>query len=218
MATTSMPDYDKTDGTDDVKVKIICLGDSAVGKSNKPQQLSTYALTLFNYKTEHNKQSISVDFWDTAGQERFNNMHPSYYHQAHACIIVFDATRKVTYKNLPDWLKELREYRPEIPCLCAANKIDADPGVTKRAFGFAKKHNMPFYFVSASEGTNVVKLFKDAIKAAVAYKNNPTDFMDEIMNELENFELETDKNIGEKEEISDSGLDSPHSTDDKPNS
>ena len=37
----------------------------------------------------------------------------------------FDTTRKVTYKNLPNWLKELREYRPEIPCLCAANKIDS---------------------------------------------------------------------------------------------
>ncbi|KAK6168771.1 hypothetical protein SNE40_019953 [Patella caerulea] len=185
----------------------------------KPQQLSTYALTLFNYKTEVNKQSVSVDFWDTAGQERFNNMHPSYYHQAHACVIVFDATRKITYKNLPDWLKELREYRPEIPCLCAANKIDADPNVTKRSFGFAKKHNMPFYYVSASEGTNVVKLFKDAIKAAVAYKNNPTDFMDEIMMELENFELETDKSKEDKEEVSDSGLDSPKShTDDKPDS
>lgn len=97
---------------------------------------------------------------------------------------------------------------------------------------------MPFYFVSASDGTNVVKvckcgilrtslyllysvrriggggvenieyifkleqrwdllfncnkkkqqifqLFKDAIRAAVAYKNNSTDFMDEIMRELE---------------------------------
>ena len=37
------------------------------------------------------KMSLLVmwaDFWDTAGQERFNNMHPSYYHQAHACILV----------------------------------------------------------------------------------------------------------------------------------
>lgn len=44
----------------DEKVKIICLGDSAVGKSKlverylmddyKPQQLSTYALTLFKHK------------------------------------------------------------------------------------------------------------------------------------------------------------------------
>lgn len=39
-------------------------------------------------------------------------------------IQVFDTTRKITYKNLPNWLKELREYRPEIPCLCCANKID----------------------------------------------------------------------------------------------
>ena len=39
---------------------------------------------------------------------------------------VFDVTRKVTYKNLPGWFKELREFRPEIPCLCAANKIDCE--------------------------------------------------------------------------------------------
>lgn len=31
---------------------------------------------------------LLLDFWDTAGQERFSNMHPSYYHQAHACILV----------------------------------------------------------------------------------------------------------------------------------
>ena len=32
-----------------------------------------------------------LDFWDTAGQERFTSMHPSYYHQAHACILVCGA-------------------------------------------------------------------------------------------------------------------------------
>jgi len=68
------------------------------------------------------------DFWDTAGQEMFQSMHPSYYHQAHACIMVFDATRKVTYKNLATWYQELREHRPHIPVLCAANKIDSKSG------------------------------------------------------------------------------------------
>ncbi|XP_046581778.1 rab-like protein 2A [Haliotis rubra] len=219
MATTDseMPDYEKKGDSEDVKVKIICLGDSAVGKSKlverflmdgyKPQQLSTYALTLFNHKTELNGKQISVDFWDTAGQERFNNMHPSYYHQAHACVMVFDTTRKVTYKNLPNWLKELREYRPEIPCLCVGNKIDVDNSVTQKGFNFAKKHNMPFYFVSASDGTNVVKLFKDAVRAAVDYKNNSTDFMDEVMRELEYFELDSGKSKEDKDDKSDSGLD-----------
>ena len=38
----------------------------------------------------------------------------SYYHQAHACILVFDATRKVTYKNLANWYTELRQENTQI--------------------------------------------------------------------------------------------------------
>ncbi|XP_019633168.1 PREDICTED: rab-like protein 2A [Branchiostoma belcheri] len=192
----SVPEYDKEDG--EYKVKVICLGDSAVGKSKlverflmdgyQPQQLSTYALTLFRYQTEVGGKDVCVDFWDTAGQERFNNMHPSYYYQAHCCILVFDVTRKVTYKNLPNWYKELRQYRPEIPCLVCANKIDVDYKVTQKSFNFAKKHQLPFYFVSASDGTNVVKMFREAIKSAVGYKENTTDFTDLVMRELENLD------------------------------
>ncbi|KAK2163029.1 hypothetical protein LSH36_87g06041 [Paralvinella palmiformis] len=202
----ALPNYDQTKEGEVTKVKVICLGDSAVGKSNQPQQLSTYALTLFKHKETINDEEIEVDFWDTAGQERFSSMHPSYYHQAHACILVFDVTRKLTYKNLPSWYKELREYRPEIPCLCAANKIDTDYSITKKSFVFPKKHKMPFYFVSASDGTNVC--FRDAIRAAVAYKRNSTDFMDEVMKELENWDLNNEEKV-------DSGFDSAATTESK---
>ncbi|PIO22766.1 hypothetical protein AB205_0148720 [Aquarana catesbeiana] len=157
--------------------------------------------------------SFVSDFWDTAGQERFQSMHASYYHKAHACILavcygsrlealldtlaprrrtsaggsqlVFDVQRKITYKNLTSWYQELREYRPEIPCIVVANKIDADLRMTQKGFNFAKKHSLPFYFVSAADGTNVVKLFTDAIKLAVSYKQNSQDFLDEVMRELE---------------------------------
>jgi Rab-like protein 2 len=125
------------------------------------------------------------DFWDTAGQERFNSLHPTYYHQAHACVLVFDVTRKITYKNLATWYKELRAHRPDIPCMLVANKIDADYKITQKSFNFARKNHLPFYFVSASDGTNVVKVFKEAIKAGLAYKENTKDIMDEIMRELE---------------------------------
>ncbi|XP_074000759.1 rab-like protein 2B [Numenius arquata] len=181
-------------------VKIICLGDSAVGKSKllerflldgfRPQQLSTFALTLYKHRARVDGQAVLVDFWDTAGQERFQSMHASYYHKAHACIMVFDVQRKVTYKNLNSWYKELREFRPEIPCIVVANKIDADMKVTQKSFNFARKFSLPFYFVSAADGTNVVKLFNDAIKLAVAYKQNSGDFMDEVMRELESFDLQ----------------------------
>ena len=107
--------------------KIILLGDSAVGKSKLmerfllddyvPHQLSTYALTLYRYTTPHPQSTdnppkmLEIDFWDTAGQERFQSMHPSYYLGAHCCILVFDITRKVTYKNLDTWYDELIKNR-----------------------------------------------------------------------------------------------------------
>ncbi|GFT07380.1 rab-like protein 2A [Nephila pilipes] len=188
-------DYNSVDEDGSLRIKIICLGDSAVGKSKlverflldgyKPHSLSTYALTMFRHKTKVDDECVLVDIWDTAGQEKFNNLHPSYYHDAHACIMVFDSTRKPTYKSLTRWHTELREYRPEIPCLCAANKIDANPTVTKKSFHLPQKLKMPLYFVSASDGTNVVKLFNDAIRNAVLYKKNPTDFFDKVMQELE---------------------------------
>ncbi|XP_054037620.1 rab-like protein 2A [Rissa tridactyla] len=192
-------------------VKIICLGDSAVGKSKllerflldgfRPQQLSTFALTLYKHRAQVDGQTVLVDFWDTAGQERFQSMHASYYHKAHACIMVFDVQRKVTYKNLNSWYKELREFRPEIPCIVVANKIDVDMKVTQKSFNFARKFSLPFYFVSAADGTNVVKLFNDAIKLAVAYKQNSGDFMDEVMRELENFNLQKrSENLSDQEE------------------
>ncbi|XP_041110596.1 RAB, member of RAS oncogene family-like 2 [Polyodon spathula] len=207
---TNLTDLDQDKYDADEQVKIICLGDSAVGKSKlmerflmdgyRPQQLSTYALTLYKYTTTINDKTVLVDFWDTAGQERFQSMHPSYYHKAHACIMVFDVQRKITYKNLTNWYKELRECRPEIPCIVVANKIDADLKVTQRNFNFAKKQGLPLYFVSAADGTNVVKLFKDAIKLAISYKQDSSDFMDEVMRELENFELETKEDLSDKED------------------
>ncbi|CAG0893650.1 unnamed protein product [Cyprideis torosa] len=187
-------DYDKPTADGELAVKVICLGDSAVGKSKlverflldgyKPQQLSTYALTLYRHRTKVNKEPVLVDFWDTAGQERFQSLHASYYHQAHACILVFDATRKITYKNLSNWYDELRQHRPDIPCLCAVNKIDENPDVTERSFNFASKNGIKLYYVSACNGTNVVQVFQDAIEAAVKYKKDPTDINDLVMEEL----------------------------------
>ncbi|TYZ57811.1 hypothetical protein PybrP1_005531 [[Pythium] brassicae (nom. inval.)] len=180
-------------------VKIILLGDSAVGKSKlverfmmnefQPRQLSTFALTLFRKEVElenddGKKALVKVDFWDTAGQERFSSMHPSYYYGATACIMVFDVTRKVTYQNLANWYQELREYCENIPCFLVANKIDVDLAVTSKKFKFAETHNLEFEFVSAADGTNVVKVFRDAVKAALKFKKEGGDFMADVLDLL----------------------------------
>lgn len=177
-------------------VKVILLGDSAVGKSKlverylqdryNPQQLSTYALTLYKHQMKDKSgKTISVDLWDTAGQERFNSMHPSYYYQAHACIMVFDVTRKVTYKNLETWWNELQEFCKGIPTIVVANKIDMDYSVTQKSFAFATKRKLPFFFVSASDGTNVVRIFESAVLAGQRRKESPKeDFFNDVLDLL----------------------------------
>lgn len=98
-------------------IKVILLGDSAVGKSKlverflmddyHPRQRSTYALTLYRYNAEidegsgDDKRQVKVDFWDTAGQERFASMHPSYYYRANACILVSESKVQQLRINKP---------------------------------------------------------------------------------------------------------------------
>lgn len=184
---------DEKDELAPADLKIILCGDSAVGKSKmverfllddySPRTLSTYALTLFRYNCEHEGRNWAIDFWDTAGQEQFDRLHASYYFQANACILAFDVTRKVTYKNLETWFKEIRQHCPDIPVICVANKIDIEPGMAKKKFNFPVAHQLPFYFVSSSDGTNVVRVFKEAIQLAIKNKEQPPD---EVMAEIYN--------------------------------
>jgi Rab-like protein 2 len=58
--------------------------------------------------------------------------------------------------------------------------------ITKKSFSFPKKHDMPLYFVSAADGTNVVRLFRDSIRLANAYRMGDTqDFIEQVLRELE---------------------------------
>lgn len=125
-------------------------------------------------------------------------MHPSYYYKAHGCILVFDVTRKITYTNLQAWYSELRQYCETIPVMVIANKIDVDYTVTSKAFAFPQKHNLPFFFVSAADGTNVVRIFDTMCSLAWTYKENirkgiatNKDFMSEV------YELLDDKALGQ---------------------
>jgi len=182
-----------TQELEEADLKIIMLGDSAVGKSKilerylmeeyNPRTASTYALTLFrhNYSDEVGGKDYKIDFWDTAGQEQFNKLHSSYYFQANACILCFDVTRKVTYKNLEKWYKELRTYCPDIPVIVVANKVDADPSMAGKKFNFPAKEGLPFFCVSAADGANVVRVIKEAIKLAIKNKEEPAD---EVMAEI----------------------------------
>ena len=83
-----------------------------------------------------------------------------------------------------------------------------DYSVTQKKFAFAAKRKvtvsrmdgilqmtlmlsheqLPLYFCSASDGTNVVKVFSEAIEQAVEFQKQPSDdFLDQVQETLEYF-------------------------------
>ena len=81
----------------------------------------------------------------------------------------------------------MRSHCPHIPCMFICNKIDINPKSVTRKYQFIQQVEGRLEFVSAADGTNVVKIFKDALEEAVKYKENPheDDLMGDIMDLLE---------------------------------
>ena len=111
-----------------------------------------------------------IDIWNIAGQDVFDKMHPAYYFEANAALLVFDTTRKITYKNCMKWYNEFRTHCPSTPCILVGNKIDIDKRCTQRKYALAEKLKCPFYLVSAADGTNFVRIFQESIHIGVDIK------------------------------------------------
>lgn len=75
----------------------------------------------------------------------------------------------------------MRHHKADIPCIIIANKIDIDERATQRKYKFIEDLGVPFNFVSAADGTNVVVIFKETLDMAIKYKENPNpdDFMEQ---------------------------------------
>lgn len=68
--------------------------------------------------------TICFNVWDTAGQERFGGLRDGYYIQGQCGIIMFDVTSRITYKNVPNWHRDLERVCENIPIVLCGNKVD----------------------------------------------------------------------------------------------
>lgn len=71
-----------------------------------------------------NRGAIKFNVWDTAGQEKFGGLRDGYYIQGQCAVIMFDVTSRVTYKNVPNWHRDLTRVCENIPIVLCGNKVD----------------------------------------------------------------------------------------------
>ena len=76
----------------------------------------------------------------------------------------------------------MKHHRSDVPFMIIANKIDIDERATQRKYKFVEDLGVPFNFVSAADGTNVVAIFRETLDMAIKYKEDPNkdDFFKEI--------------------------------------
>ena len=163
---------------EDYSFKIIVLGDCAVGKSNI---LSKYSKNIFNKSSKstigvelitkffkYEDKIIKINIWDTAGQERYTSMITTYYKGAKGALLVYDITRRNTFDNIDNWLKELITINSNNISVCLiGNKSDLSllrQVEKEKAQEKANKYGIQFYETSALDSSNIKYAIEELIK------------------------------------------------------
>lgn len=157
----------------DYVLKVVLIGDSAVGKS---QLLARFARNEFNVDSKAtigvefqtrtlliDRKTVKAQIWDTAGQERYRAVTSAYYRGAVGAMLVYDITKRQSFDHLSRWLDELRDHTDKnIVIMLVGNKSDLGTlrAVTlDDAKQFAQREGLFFMETSALEAINVETAF-----------------------------------------------------------
>ena len=110
--------------------------------------------------TSQNYGGIQFDVWDTAGQEKFGGLRDGSYINGQCGIIMFDVTSRITYKNVPNWHRDLVRVCENVPIVLTGNKVDVkERKVKAKTITFHRKKNLQYYDISAKSNYNFEKPF-----------------------------------------------------------
>lgn len=159
-----MSDYDHL-------IKLLMLGDTAVGKSSllmrfcEEKYEQNHVITIgvdFKMKTiMRESKKLQLQVWDTAGQERFRTITPTYYRAAMGVVLTYDITSEDTFNNVQAWMQNLMEHTSEGPptqCVLVGNKSDLEEQrVVSRERGekLAEQYGIKLFETSAKTGEGV---------------------------------------------------------------
>mmetsp|Transcript_34613 Transcript_34613/g.97610 ORF Transcript_34613/g.97610 Transcript_34613/m.97610 type:complete len:216 (+) Transcript_34613:360-1007(+) len=158
------------------KVKIMTLGDSAVGKTSlvvrytdstfEPDRLSTIGIDFRRKRVNVEGHDIDLQMWDTAGQERFHTITQAYYRGVDAVLLVYDVSNRNSFAHVRKWIGDVEKHNDRfdsVKLLLVANKRDLPPNLHKVSMeegkGLAAEFGIDLIETSAKTGENVEEAF-----------------------------------------------------------
>ena len=191
-----------SDTSNDINLKILILGDSAVGKTTLLlKYVDGYFPTMYvatigvEYKIKKiniNGIDINLQIWDTAGQERFSGITKNFIKGADGIIYVYDITKKSSFDNLKKWIFQSEETTEGFQKIIIGNKYDLKDKrqVTNDSLKtFCQARNIQGMEISAKTDYNVHECFETLTKLIIKGKSKE---------QLINLYSEAGKNKGNK--------------------
>ena len=156
-------------------VKILTIGESAVGKSCliqrftknefSPHHTSTIAIDFKMKVIEINNVRLKMQIWDTAGQERFNTLTAGFFKGSDGIVLTYSVTDEKSFQCVNKWMDQVQKLAPvDVKVILIGNKadLDAERKVSREeGEAMALKYGIKFYETSAKSGENVQELFLD---------------------------------------------------------
>ena len=168
---------------DEITLKILLLGDTAVGKTSillkytdgyfPEMYVSTIGVEYKSKKVNINGNEINLQIWDTAGQERYKSITTSFLKGADGVLFVYDITQKASFDGLKSWIRDSQEVTQDFQKIIIGNKKDKEKErkVSKEYFKkFCKDKKLKGFETSAKSGENINESFEELIKMIVEGK------------------------------------------------
>jgi len=151
--------------------KLILVGDVGVGKTTfvkrhltgefEKKYVATLEVEIHPLVFHTNRGPIKFNVWDMGRKKGvFGELRDGYYIQGQCAIIMFDVTSRITYKNVPNWHRDLTRVCENIPIVLTGNKVEIkDRKVKAKHITFHRKKNLQYYDISAKSNYNFEKPF-----------------------------------------------------------
>ena len=170
----------------DLKLKIMILGESMVGKTSvinryvSDKFVERYLCTIgidFQEKVIKKKDKvIKLQIWDTAGQERFRNVAKSYFQSSNGFIIAYSICDKESFNQVKFWLDQINSIsEAKTKSILIGTKCDLEEREVEEEEGrnLADKIGINFLETSSKLNININEAFDILIdEILLNYKGN----------------------------------------------
>lgn len=161
--------------------KIVLIGDGGCGKSTyikrhrtgefESKYIATQGVNVTPLTFNTNYGPVTFKVWDCAGQEKFGGLRDEYYKGAQGAIVMFDLTSRLSCKNVPHWIENVRNVTPNIPVIICGNKSDIkDRKVTGRIEA-QDLPNVKYIQISARSNYNFEKPWLELARQLTGYSD-----------------------------------------------